>query len=141
MCAVHAGVHFHGRIPVWLCLHECCIKFKTFFYRFYNFYFAIMSEALALEQAPKEQKYSRLSQEQYSVYLEKGLGFKDPSVLLNGNYFQIVEKTGNNVKVMCIQCINKTTLLSAGLDSTNNLLRHLRVSAIYSSILYLVTKH
>ena len=56
-----------------------------------------MSEALALEQAPKEQKYSRLSQEQYSIYLEKDLGFKSPSVLLKGNYFQIVEKTGNNV--------------------------------------------
>ena len=100
-----------------------------------------MSEALALEQAPKEQKYSRLSQEQYSIYLEKDLGFKDPSVLLNGNYFQIDEKTGNNVKVMCIRCIHKTAILSADLDSASNLLRHLRVSTIYSSILYLVTKH
>jgi hypothetical protein len=87
-----------------------------------------MSAILELQQAPQGTKYSKLSPEQYSIYLANNVGTKDQSVLLNGKYFQIVEKTGNSIKVICMQCSKRTNILSAGLDSTSNLLRHLRVS-------------
>lgn len=88
-----------------------------------------MSLVVKLQQAPKRTKFSKLSPEQYSTYLADnvGIGTKDLSVLLNGKYFQIVQKTGNRIKVICMQCTKDATILSAGMDSTSNLLRHIRV--------------
>ena len=86
-----------------------------------------------LKQAPKTSKYIKMSPQEYSAFLVDNIGSKNlpVSLLLNGKYFQIVEKTGNKIKVICMECIGTktttSTALSAEMESTSNLLRHLRV--------------
>jgi len=94
-----------------------------------------MSLNEALQPAPKKIKYCKLSSEEYSKYLADNVGIdiNELSVLLNGKYFQIVKKTENKIKVICMQCTKDTSILSAGMDSTSNLLRHLRVSLLVAT--------
>ena len=47
-------------------------------------------------------------------------------IILDGKFFQITSKNGDNVVAKCIHCVN--TELSGSLFATSNFLRHLKVS-------------
>lgn len=52
------------------------------------------------------------------------IGLKRPSLLLNGKYFQVVERLENIIKAKCMTC-NET--YSASTRSTSNFITHLKV--------------
>ena len=80
-----------------------------------------------LKQAPKTSKYITMSPEEHSAFLVDNIGSKNlpVSLLLNG------KKNWKQIKVICMECIGTktttSTALPAGMESTSNLLRHLRV--------------
>ena len=92
-----------------------------------------------LRQVPLESKlssnrmYKKISNEHYKSFLNAEFGNKKVPTILDGTFFQIVEvfhDTNNmnkeKVIVVCMKCC-KTTTLRVRLDSTTNLLTHLKV--------------
>ena len=87
---------------------------------------------LKLKQAPAIQmpKYVKRSSEEYSNFIDTlHIVKKDIPVILNGEFFQIVELDGRKVKAICMKCTN-TQVLSAVIEATSNLLRHMKVSLL-----------
>ena len=92
-----------------------------------------MAKALDLKQDSviSVVKYHKRSAEEYSNFIDTLIiAKKELPVIIDGKYFQIAELDGQKIKAICMQC-TKMQVISATVDATSNLLRHMKVSLFY----------